>query len=186
MSENSQLVEKLSRSENLRAAYIRSKVSTNIASQIRALRRRESLTQGEFAQLLGMKQSRISAMERPGTRLNVETLVRLAAALKIALTVHFGTYSDTVRWQNRFDQDKFSVVKLENDVAFLSDSELEQPETSLINPSEFSQRTIADAPDTKKLRKLARVYELPHRNDRRGLDYDSNIQLYKEAANGKR
>ena len=118
MSERSQLIDRLTNNKETREAYIRSKVSTNVASQIRALRRREELTQGGLAEVSGMKQSRISAMERPGTRLNIETLVRLAAAFKIGLTVRFESFSEMLKWENGFSQDEFEVAGIDDDLAF--------------------------------------------------------------------
>lgn len=122
MSEKSQLINKLRNDRNLREAYVRSKVSTNIASQIRALRRREGMTQAEFAEVSDMKQSRISAIERPGTKLAIETLVRVAAALKIGLTVRFESYSGMLKWENAFNQDEFEVLNLDKDAEFANPS----------------------------------------------------------------
>jgi transcriptional regulator with XRE-family HTH domain len=118
MSEKCELIDRLSNSKRTREAYIRSKVSTNVASQIRALRRREGLTQEGLAELSEMKQSRISAVERPGTRLTVETLVRLASALKIGLTVRFGSFSEMLDWENGFSQDEFDVLNIDEDIDF--------------------------------------------------------------------
>jgi transcriptional regulator with XRE-family HTH domain len=141
MSEKSELIGKLSRDRQLREAYIRSKVSTNVASQIRALRRRGKLTQGELAQMADMKQSRISAVEYPGNQLTVETLVRLAAALKIGLTVRFGSFSEMINWENGFSQDDFAVTTLDNDVEFGSDRVEAVSNTETVNqaPAETLQ-----------------------------------------------
>jgi transcriptional regulator with XRE-family HTH domain len=118
MSEKSILIDRLSNNNETRQAYIRSKVSTNIASQIRALRRRGGLTQTELAKLSEMKQSRISATERPGTRLNIETLVRLAAAFKTGLSVRFVSFSEMLGWENQFSQDEFDVINVDEDLEF--------------------------------------------------------------------
>jgi transcriptional regulator with XRE-family HTH domain len=118
MSEKSQLIDKLSSSLKTRENYVRSKVSTNVASQLRAIRRRQELTQGDLAEISDMKQSRISALERPGTRWNVETLVRLVAALRVGLVVKVVPFSEMLRWENEFSQDVFDVVAIENDVEF--------------------------------------------------------------------
>jgi transcriptional regulator with XRE-family HTH domain len=128
MSERSDLIDKLISSKGTREAYIRSKVSTNLASQIRALRRRGELTQEGLAEVSGMKQSRISEMERPGSRLTIETLVRLAAALKIGLTVRFGSFSEMLKWENGFSQDEFDVVDIDDDLAFTLPEELTERE----------------------------------------------------------
>lgn len=143
MSEKSQLVDNLTRDKQIREAYIRSKVSTSVASQIRALRRRERLTQAGLAQLAEMKQSRISAMEYPGgNQVNVETLVRLAAALKVGLTVRFGSFSEMLNWENNFSQDEFTVTNLDDDLTFHRDEDSITPIT--VRPQGFDQSTVAD------------------------------------------
>jgi len=78
------------------------------------------MTQKAFADLAQMAQPRISAMERPGaTGFNVETLVRLAAALKVGLIVKFVPFSEMLAWENGFSQDQFDVVPVDQDTAFL-------------------------------------------------------------------
>jgi transcriptional regulator with XRE-family HTH domain len=91
-----------------------------IPSQIRGLRLRRSLKQEELGREAEMKQSRISAMERPGeTQFNVDTLIRLAAALRVALRVEFVPFSGMLAWENGFSQDTFNVTRLDDDRAFL-------------------------------------------------------------------
>lgn len=118
MNERFQLIDKLEKSKASREAYTRSKISINIPSQIRALRRRRDLTQQELAIEADMKQSRISAMERPGTKLNIETLIRVAAAFRTGLIVKFAPFSDMIDWENDFSQDSFDSAKIEDDWKF--------------------------------------------------------------------
>lgn len=118
MNERFQLIDKLEKSRASREAYTRSKISVNIPSQIRALRRRREMTQQQLAQEADMKQSRISAMERPGTKLNIETLVRIAAAFRTGLIVKFAPFSEMLDWENGFGQDTFDAVKIEEDWKF--------------------------------------------------------------------
>jgi transcriptional regulator with XRE-family HTH domain len=118
MNERSQLIDKLEKNRASRESYTRSKISVNIPSQIRALRRRRKLTQQELAQEADMKQSRISAMERPGTKLNIETLIRIAAAFRTGLVVRFAPFSDMLDWENSFSQDSFDAARIEEDWKF--------------------------------------------------------------------
>jgi len=119
MSEKSRLINKLITNKTTRHAYIWSKVTTNVASQIRALRRRRAnMTQQTLAQEVEMKQSRISAMERPGTRFNIETLVRLAAAFKVGLVVKFVPFSEMLKWENGYSQDAFNPQTIDKDTDF--------------------------------------------------------------------
>src|SRR5258706_5011085 len=119
MSEKSQLIDKLIGNKNTREAYIRSKVCTSVASQLRAIRRRQELTQEDLAELSEMKQSRISAMERPGTRWNIETLVRLVAALRLGLVVKVVPFSGMLNWENAFNQDTFDPATIGDDADFV-------------------------------------------------------------------
>ena len=122
MSDRSKKISKLLENATSRAAYVRAKLNVNIPSQIRALRRRRGdMTQQALAESAGMKQSRISAMERPGeTKFNLETLIRLAAAFKVGLSVRFVSFSEMLDWENNFTQDQFDVITLEKDAQFLT------------------------------------------------------------------
>lgn len=116
MSEKSQFIEKLE-DWKYRAAYIRASINVNLASQIRALRLKQDMTQKELADESKMMQPRISAMEKPGAvKFNVETLVRVAAAFKVGLIVKFAPLSEMLAWENGFSQDNFNVVTFEHDI----------------------------------------------------------------------
>ena len=59
-------------------------------------------------------------MERPGeVQFNIETLIRLAAALKVGLIVKFAPYSEVLNWNSSFSQDEFDVVQIGDDQEFL-------------------------------------------------------------------
>jgi len=121
MRDRSQLITKLCNSRQSRESYVRSKLNVLIPSQIRALRLKYPLKQKELAEGADMKQSRISAMERPGqVNFSLDTLIRVAAALKVALKVEFVTFSEMLDWENDFSQDQFDKAKIENDRAFLN------------------------------------------------------------------
>lgn len=120
MSEKSQFISKLINSKNSRAAYLRASISVNLSSQIRALRRRQPMTQLELAQAADMKQPRICAMEKPGaTKFNLETLIRLAAAFKVGLIVRFASFGEVLDWENGYSQDSFDVTSIDEDVQFV-------------------------------------------------------------------
>jgi len=125
MSEKSQLIDKLKTNKKSRASYIRAHIGVNVPSQLRALRRRrEDMTQKQLADEAEMLQPRISVVERPGeTKYNLETLVRLAAALKVGLIVKFVSFSEMLRWQNGFSQDSFDATTIDDDIEFQSEEE---------------------------------------------------------------
>ena len=120
MNARSKKISKLKNDPKFRASYLRAKLNVNVPSQVRALRLRQGLTQIAFAEEIGMKQSRISAMESPGaTNFNLETLIRLAAAYKVGLIIKFAPFSEVLDWENRFSQDIFDVVTIDKDIEFL-------------------------------------------------------------------
>jgi transcriptional regulator with XRE-family HTH domain len=119
MSEKSDIVSKLIRSKKSRDAYTRALINTIVPAQIRALRFKNEMTQKVLAREADMKQSRISTMERPGaTQFNVETLIRLASALKLGLKVEFVPFSEMLRWENGFNSDAFNPVTIDKDTDF--------------------------------------------------------------------
>jgi transcriptional regulator with XRE-family HTH domain len=142
MSEKSRLIDKLRQNGRVREAYVRSKVTTNVASQIRALRRRQGQTQQEFAQTVEMKQSRVSAMERPETSLNIDTLVRVAGALKLGLIVKFCSFNDMVNWENSFSQDTFDALDLDEDIDFQRE---ESPERQTTTTRQYATPDIGNS-----------------------------------------
>jgi transcriptional regulator with XRE-family HTH domain len=135
MSEKSQLISRLKGSAASRSSYIRAKINVLIPAQLRALRLKRSWTQDELAREADMKQSRVSAIERPGAvNFNMETLIRLAAAHKVGLVVKFVPFSELLRWENRFNQDSFDVVPIDKDMEFIA----EKPARQLATATDFS------------------------------------------------
>ena len=122
MSERLKTISRLKENGASRIAYIRAKLNVLIPSQIKALRLRSGMArQEDLAQVADMKQSRISAMETPGAvNFNLETLVRLASAFKVGLVVQFVPFSEMLLWENQFNQDQFSVTKLDEDEEFIN------------------------------------------------------------------
>ncbi len=120
MRDRSELISKLIKNRSSRESYIRSKINVLIPSQIKGLRLQREMKQEELGHEADMKQSRISAMERPGeVSFNIETLIRLAAALRVGLRIEFVPFSDMLTWENGFSQDSFSPTPIENDADFI-------------------------------------------------------------------
>jgi helix-turn-helix protein len=119
------------------------------------------MTQAVLADEAGMKQSRISAMETPGkTNFNLETLVSLAATLKVGLMVNFVPFSRMLRWENEHSQDAFDVPSIDEDIEFL------------IPTAGFAKNTLAEssARDTPEVGaansrrvQVADIAIMPHR-----------------------
>jgi len=128
MSDRSKLISRLLSNRDARKAYIKGKLNVLIPSQIRALRFKCDMpTQTHLAKAAGMHQSRISTFETPGANLTIDTLARLAAALRVGLVVKFVPFSEMLDWDNRFSQDTFQVMRLDDDHAFLKPDAVSSP-----------------------------------------------------------
>ena len=74
-----------------------------------------------------MKQSRISAIETPGrVNFNLNTLVRMAATLNVALMVKLVPFSEMLRWENDYSQDVFEVTPIGEDIEFINPDQASQ------------------------------------------------------------
>jgi transcriptional regulator with XRE-family HTH domain len=120
MNERSEIISRLIRRRSSREAYIAAKLKVLIPSQIRALRlRSKTPRQEDLASAADMKQSRISAMETPGAvNFNLDTLVRVASALKVGLVVKFVSFGEMLKWENEFNQDEFNPLPIDDDEWF--------------------------------------------------------------------
>jgi transcriptional regulator with XRE-family HTH domain len=111
------MIAKLSDRE-YRGSFVESQINIGIPFQIRALRKQRNWTQPELADRAGMKQSRISAIEKPGgPKLNIDTLCRLASAFDVALDVRFVPFGELVQRSDGFDPDSFSVKSFPEELA---------------------------------------------------------------------
>ncbi len=107
---NRKLRKKLTARSETRYAWNRAKLSVGISSRIKSLRLRRGWSQKKLAEIAGMKQSRISAMEEPGrVNFNLDTLVRLSAAFGISLCVDFVGFQQLLNWENNYSQDEYEV-----------------------------------------------------------------------------
>lgn len=116
----SDFVETLSREFRVpeyRHAYSTEFSDAKIATQIKVLREQRGWTQTELAQMAGMKQSRISALENVNyDAWSVSVLRRLASAFDVALDVRFESFGDLIYEIERFSRESLQVVSFENDL----------------------------------------------------------------------
>jgi len=160
MNERSRKISKLKSDSEARVSYMKAKLNVNMPSQIRALRRRRQLTQSALAERAGMKQSRISAMERPGeTNFNVDTLVRLAAAYEVGLIVKFAPYSEVLDWENGFSQDTFDVVEISKDIDFLEPAASYDSSSTQLDVGEVGEAGVLAIPVQKEATQPTRSLE---------------------------
>ena len=115
MSTRESKVKKL-KSREYRNAYIGEYLHANIAYQVRALRKQRRWDQKKLAESANMLQPRISAIENPSnSKLNLDTLLRLANAFDVALEIRFAAFSDLLRWGESFSPDTFEVNSFDDD-----------------------------------------------------------------------
>jgi len=112
-----QLREKLKNKE-YRDSYVSSNIDVGIAFQIRALRKLKGYSQDELAEIAEMKQERISAIENPSNSPNISTLVKIAAALNVALMVRFVSFGDLVKWDLSLSAESLDVLSFDEDPYF--------------------------------------------------------------------
>lgn len=138
MSDRSDRISKLLGSHKSRTSYIKAKLGILVPAQIRALRLKstnpEMPYQRDLARQAEMHQSRISMFETPGmSNMTLETLAKVAAALKVGVIVKFVPFSEMLRWENGFSPDSFDVVpRLEQDVNFLEPARAAQRLTNMV------------------------------------------------------
>ena len=100
-----------------RHGMVAAQIEIDIPLQIRALRKSREMTQPKLAELTGMRQPRISAMEKPGgAHFTLETLKRVAEAFDVALIVQFAPFSELMGWSDKFNPDDFAVPSFEEEV----------------------------------------------------------------------
>jgi len=79
-----------------RDVYTAGKVANDIAFQVYYLRAHQGWTQGELAARSGTKQPAISRLERSIGSMNVGTLLKVASAFRVGLSIKFVPFSKLV------------------------------------------------------------------------------------------
>lgn len=86
-----------------RDGYVAAFVRRRLAGQIRETRRARGWTQAELTERAGLPPRRVSAIEDGGAAPTLRTLLRVAAALDVALIVRLAPYSALVDEVIEFD-----------------------------------------------------------------------------------
>ena len=87
------------RDPEFRKQLIDEHINVGIAFQIRGLRNRQELRQGDLAEQLGVKQPLVSAWENPNYgNYSLNTLKDMAKAFDVGLLVRFVPFSTLVNW----------------------------------------------------------------------------------------
>lgn len=113
-------MKKLAKSKEHREAFVSSQIDIAIPFKIRALRKKRGMDQKELANITGMAQPRISAIESPGySSFTIDTLSRIAAAFDVALVVDFCPFSELVKKSDGFSPDGFDVPSFDEEMQAL-------------------------------------------------------------------
>jgi transcriptional regulator with XRE-family HTH domain len=130
-----------------REAFVRSQINIGIPFQVRALREKKDWKQEQLAEASSMLQPRISAIERPGgSKLNLETLLRLAAAFDVGLVVRFVPFSEMLRWAKEFRPDTFQVPSFNQEQMVEAEHE-SAPERSTTKPEQSGSQKVDNMAD---------------------------------------
>jgi transcriptional regulator with XRE-family HTH domain len=105
----------------VRAHYADMLLDSMVALQIKTLRQQRPWTQKELAGRAGMKQSRISAMERTDySSWSIRTLKRLAKAFDLRLRVTFESFGSLLDDYTQLGRAKLERPSFPDDPAFLA------------------------------------------------------------------
>jgi transcriptional regulator with XRE-family HTH domain len=120
-----------------RHGLVNAQIEIDLPLQIRALRKQLVGNQPDMAKLTGMKQSRVSMMEKPGgVHFTLETLRRLAKAFDVALIVRFAPFSELLAWSGEFSPDTFRVP------SFAQEIEARQTESQFVRKANIAAASV--------------------------------------------
>jgi transcriptional regulator with XRE-family HTH domain len=107
------------RDEDYRHAYDEEFSNAQMATQIKVIREQRELTQSKLAELAGMKQSRISALENVNySSWSISTLRRIARALGVRLVFKFESWGNILTEVNSFSRSGLERPSFVDDPAF--------------------------------------------------------------------
>ncbi len=110
-------------------SYMESYVNAEIAAQIKVLREDRGFTQEQLAELAGMKQERVSALEDVDyDAWTVKTLRKLARAYDVHLQVRFVPFSQGILDVTNLSRGRLQVVSRKDDLREFVRHELVNPD----------------------------------------------------------
>ena len=116
------LIEKLQNKE-YRDSFVSSNIDVGVAFQIRALRKQRNYTQKKIAEISGMRQERISALENPSNTPNISTLKKIANAFDVGLIVRFISIGELLEWQINLSNESLNAPSFNEDHYFQTKKE---------------------------------------------------------------
>lgn len=140
-----------------RTEYADEFLDASVALQIKTLRQSRDWTQQQLAELAGMKQSRISTMEKVDyASWSIKTLRRLARAFDLPLVVRFESWGNLFEDIIRLNRSSLERPTFENDPVFRPKTEGANDLAAVVNianwansrPTRNVARSSAGASDT--------------------------------------
>lgn len=99
-----------------RDAFVDAHTRRAFAFQLRATRERRGWSEARVAERVGLSERTITRLEDPNSgRVPLPTLLKLAAALDIALIVRFGPFSELVDWEVGLTPERLAAPSFEED-----------------------------------------------------------------------
>lgn len=141
------LIEKLQNKE-YRDSFVSSNIDVGVAFQIRALRKQRNYTQKKIAEISGMKQERISALENPSNTPNISTLKKIANAFDVGLIVRFIPISELLEWQLNLSNESLNAPSFNEDHYF----QIKKEEAMI--PAENEQYKVTSTQESSNMVKL--------------------------------
>ena len=107
--------------DDYREGYMEACVEQNIAWQIKFNREHRGITQIKLSEMIGTGQSAISRVEDPSYgKTNIATLLKIANALKCALSVKLISFSELAEDSKKFSKVNSIVKSFDEEVALIT------------------------------------------------------------------
>lgn len=101
-----------------RDAFVEANIRNGIAFQIRALRKRQGLSQRDLGEKMGKQQNVISRLEDPDYgKLTLQTLLTLARTFDVGLIVRFVSYGQLIASLGDVSDERLAVPNFEEEAA---------------------------------------------------------------------
>jgi len=105
--------------KEFRDLFVAEHIYARLPLKIRALREQREWTQKQLGERAGMAQTWVSKLEDPNYgQLTIATLLKLASAFDVALSIDFITFSQILHEAVSLSPESFQVPSLENDQEF--------------------------------------------------------------------
>jgi transcriptional regulator with XRE-family HTH domain len=170
-SNSSTLWQKFARSKSYREEFVAAQVKQGLRFQIRAMMKQRQLSQEELAARSGVDQSTISrAIDLEYGKLNLTTLIKIAAGFDVAFIGRFVPFSELEEWLCNFRGKTLEVLPFEEEDQKVRASEARaQPCVRGLSQNRSGAERIGSLPRKPMLNETGNnVYVMPPRQELAG------------------